>query len=885
MLLRTSICGVVSVLCATLCFGQAAPPPAGTTEAAARSSAASAEAKAVLTLGQRPGDEIVPLNCVAAITSLSIEKNVVTFKGMNRLSPSQEIRISRLNQATYLNGITLTVTSATPSSFSANFVHPDVSQTSDMGTALRTDCAIQPSLRSDQKVDVFHNNLNYYRRHLSADVGLFSFDSFFPMEQDAHFTSFTFNQPSYSWGNHGGWGVHKGSYEEMTFNGRGISQTRNLWCYKHAVGDVACGDYIYGFTDGGATAQSDEGFTMDTREGGESSAYFHGTAGEGAATGSTMLPVTFTSGQDTTTDGAFLLDITKGKVSGGISGPDAIVDGTSVHILPVKLAGEGSLPLSTGIGIIQTPLPVVAVANVPESIMLNVTLKSGAFKPGVACLAGGWYPEQVSVTAVESPEGGAQRVTVIHKNPNPTATSDPQNPSSLWQGGLCGNYLSLDRNLARDGFRTSYQVVGATDASHLAYVWNVNGSVRQNGLKVYAAPIPLKNLVRKNGVVTADFAVANAPYIYNRAPSVVISDSSDSNFNGAVSAPVYTDGQNRSLSWKQAGQDASSASATIDLPASSYRFHLYPGAEVLAPKTASGVSLEPNTVAWAPGDVVENPHNPSFIMHFRMSQVAQHTPPSGADSQAELWGFHGAGISANFRPSVWTNDNPCNLYMGCGGTLEPITWTIHRGPYSILHRVDSAPMNGGILFRIGCDSQGCDHPAPYTLFQMQNGSILYDPATSTVSTAKLAVGEAKFNKISLPSMPDGTYCLGVANHQIVPIKGQGSSCGAASTAVADAGARIAAGEANSKGSANCLSGYQCTASRGRLSVVVQAGTSGGKIARVNVQLAAGEICTATQNGGKAFYGIGSGGESQAGFDITSDVSVPGRVVVDYFCHE
>jgi hypothetical protein len=120
-------------------------------------------------------------------------------------------------------------------------------------------------------------------------------------------------------------------------------------------------------------------------------------------------------------------------------------------------------------------------------------------------------------------------------------------------------------------------------------------------------------------------------------------------------------------------------------------------------------------------------------MNYRMTQVAQHTPSSGADSNAEMWGFKGAGISNNFRPSTWINNNPCSLYVGCGGTLNPVIWTIHRGPYSVLHSIDSAPMNGGALFNIGCDPNGCDHPGPYELFHMQNSRILYDPSTSTVT--------------------------------------------------------------------------------------------------------------------------------------------------------
>lgn len=877
-------------------------------------------------------EEIVSLNCVALISTVTIHNNVVTFTGMNQLAAGQEVSISKLNQADYLNGATLKVSSATPTEFTARFHHADVARLNDGGTALRTDCVAEGTYRTGQRVAAFRDNVNYFRRHLSPDIQVSRYDQSRPVELDDHYASIIFNGQGHSWGNNGGWSVQKHRFEELTFNSRGIAQAHNVWCSKHAVGDIACGDYIYGFTDGGGTAQSDEGFTVDTREGGESDHYFHGTAGAGAARGVTHLPVVFSSGQEETTDGAYLLDISKGTVSGVVSGLDAIVEGTSAHAIPVQVSSPEKLTPSTGIGIIQTPLPIVAMANVPESISIDVALTRGSFRPGIACLAGGWYPEQVSITAVSPSDDRHERVTLVHRNPNPTSATDPHNPSSLWQGGPCGNYLSLDRNLARDDFRTSYFVVGATDPGHLAYVWNVNGSTRQNGIQLFAAPVKLIGLARKDGVVTAHFANANPPVIYSHAPKVMIAEANDTSFNGVVSAPDYANDLERTLTWKQSGPDAVAASATIDLPSESYGFHLYPGAEIIGPQTAHLVPLEPNSVAWEAGDSIENPHNPTFEMRFRSNLVTEHTPPSGSDNHGEIWELRGAGISANFRPSEWVNTNPCKLYMGCGGTLQPVTWMIHRGPYSILHRVDNAPMNGGILFRIGCDSLGCDHPSPYALFELQNGAITYDPRTSTVAapalkTGRLTVDDASVRRLSLAGAPkDGSDCVGVQNQMLVAgnsqpkdapclasitwKSGKGLTVEQAGTAshpiftivaepgyyiprldrrgeepavTTDTAASITVGPANSAGSVGCMSGYHCTAARGRIEMLAGRGTSPGKIARVNANLSTGQICTATQNGGTVFLGIGSSGEGSEGFDITSGVRITGKVVVDYLC--
>jgi hypothetical protein len=48
-------------------------------------------------------------------------------------------------------------------------------------------------------------------------------------------------------------------------------------------------------------------------------------------------------------------------------------------------------------------------------------------------------------------------------------------------------------------------------------------------------------------------------------------------------------------------------------------------------------------------------------------------------------------------------------------------------------------------------------------------------------------------------------------------------------------------------------------------------------------LRTGEICTAAQNGGLSFMGIGSGGESENGFDVTAGVMLHGTVTIDYSC--
>ncbi len=743
----------------------------------------------------------------------------------------------------------------------------------------------------------FHNTSTNYQNHAVSVVQRFTFDTFNPHDLIGYYNLYKFNTPGYNWGNAGGWSAQHGVSENGFFNTRGIGQMYVSNSVKHATGDFAV-QYIYSSTDGGATAQSDEGFTLDTREGGETDKWFHGTAGGGAAPGTTLLPVGYVAGpqsQETTTDGAFMLDITKGAISGVVTGSETPVEGTSVHVMPVS----ATLPPSTGIGIVDTVIPRIRVTTVPETITLtNVRLIRGSFVTGKACLAGGWYPEQVIVTKVGPASNGLQDVTVIHKNPN---GKDVNNPTSLWQGGVCGQYMSLDRNLARDGFRTSYEIVGATDSNHLAYVWNVKGSTKQNVIRVYEPPVILKNLSRSNGVVTATFAQGSASYLFNHAASVVIAGASNPSFNGTVHLPVYDDDVNHTLKWSQAGADATSSSASIDLPASYYGFHLYPGAEVLGPQVADGVPLEPNSVEWAPGDVIENPHNPSFTMGAISRHLVQHTLSNGTNSSGELWDFFGSGISANYYPSVWRNSNPCSFYIGCGGTLEPIRWHTYTGPYKELINIRSAPLNQGALITVGCDLRGCDHKSPYNLFQLQNGVMQYDPANGNFTVPRMTAGSfygdmegrVTTTQINLQDPTNRSHILTITNSNgriVIGSQSQGNEvvngmglpqnpAGSTLSGIATA----VPGPANDGGSVSCARGYTCTASRGRLTVIASAAAGVGTIASVKATLPSGMICTATQNGGSSFLGIGSGKESANGFDITASVAPHGTLTIDYGC--
>jgi hypothetical protein len=265
--------------------------------------------------------------------------------------------------------------------------------------------------------------------------------------------------PGLSLGNLGGWRVHKIDVGFFTISARGISQARSLIMQKHASGDTM-GTFDYVYSDGGSTALSDEaikGYAVDM---GETSGYFHGTVASTTGTGDTAPALAFVSGNDWTTDGAPLLDISKGTISGHITGPSAPLQGSAyLGTFPV----DNDLPLTTAWGICNDPIPWNHLVQTATPVTCRVSLKLGQFEPGgTVCVTGPNYPEQAPITDAGPVLDGTQTITLSLRNSNEAG-------ANILQGGLCGQYISFDANLALSGYRTSYYAFGAIDPHHLIF--------------------------------------------------------------------------------------------------------------------------------------------------------------------------------------------------------------------------------------------------------------------------------------------------------------------------------------------------------------------------------------------------------------------------------
>jgi hypothetical protein len=487
------------------------------------------------------------------------------------------------------------------------------------------------------------------------------------------------------------------------------------------VGDFAIW-YVYGYCDGGQPDYSGEGCTGYSQRSGQSSDYFHGTVGSGATTGMTSLPILYNAGittvnRNATTDGSYMLDISKGTISGHFAGPASFFGFGDVWSVPV----DNTLTPSTAYGAMGCELPEPNPILTPVSVTCNIVSiggsNAGGFVVGQPTIIGGDFPEQVNITAVGAISGGTQSVTFTYLHPH------GQSITSLWQGGPAGQFLSYDLNLSINGFRQIMHVYGAIDSSHLAMeAWRGTNAPTV----AYFAPVAFTSLVKSGTTLTGSFdgGHLHALYFYNKMANAVIAGCSDASLNGNISN-VVVDTVNYTITATQTAGGTGCPNATIQPPASYYSYHLFPGAEVRSPSLAApgNATLEPNYVAWAPGDTLEEPLHPFFsttdiwTTHTVNSTLDQNSSASGVNHT-----FIGSGIAGSYKPFTLDITTPCANYAGCGGVLAPVPFASFLGPNNGGVYMDTAPLNDSALVTVLCPAGGCGTAHRYKLFSLQNGT-------------------------------------------------------------------------------------------------------------------------------------------------------------------
>lgn len=304
----------------------------------------------------------------------------------------------------------------------------------------------------------------------------------------------------------GTWRVGIVKHDVVFANSRMIAQMNSGSLERHSVGD-GVPMYWYNVTDMGSIAGDDEGAqglaaqVIQTFCGTGSSStcpvpspedYFHGTVASTKGTGDIQPNLTYTRGVSTTEDGAFLLDITQGRHSGTLPDPPVAVPGSAYLNYYPNVTGT-TLPLTTAW--CTTTKAVTTEAN--GGTMPNGNLRDtyapykigctpqviGTASPPIiksttvpVCIVGAGneaYPEHAFVTDVQV-VSGVQEVTISLATPKPVG-------STIFQGGVCGQYLSFDASLSTTGQRTSYMVLGSLTGSDLIAGVNARGAFASPG--------------------------------------------------------------------------------------------------------------------------------------------------------------------------------------------------------------------------------------------------------------------------------------------------------------------------------------------------------------------------------------------------------------------
>jgi hypothetical protein len=129
-------------------------------------------------------------------------------------------------------------------------------------------------------------------------------------------------------------------------------------------------------------------------------------------------------------------------------------------------------------------------------------------------------------------------------------------------------------------------------------------------------------------------------------------------------------------------------------------FHLYPGAEVVNNTDQHfACTLEQNGVAWANGDLVENPHYPIWGGQTLWITRTQQTPNA---SSTGMGGFHldlnGTGIGGGVTAIQVRSNNPSTMYAADSGPLAAPAGIELLGFYSDGLFMSNAPQSGAAVY-------------------------------------------------------------------------------------------------------------------------------------------------------------------------------------------
>ena len=517
-----------------------------------------------------------------------------------------------------------------------------------------------------------------------------------------------------------------------TYNTQGqhVQLGNTVYCYS--VGDcLAGGQFIT--SSGGYRDEADEGTHPYDLQVAEDSRVFQGTCGSGCATGATSLVISQTANPGTQGDGRFLMDKNAAKVistgslvsAGGDLFQTALFSGTS---FPVSVFLVTAQAAASQAGNLQPGTVTLPIATSGLASGFSTSTAALPATTGVACVA------DPTSTGVFPNFETANYTTVDATHLKLTLNKVHSSGAVIAVSGLCG--YGLEQTVDTTGqVRQVFPVVGSLSGTELYYAGALTGVVGYssavNTSGYLNTSTAITSVVRNGNVVTLT-AAGSFPYDLNGL-SLTVSGVADTSYNGTFA--VTTTGGN-TLSYVNTGANSSSTGGNVGILTGG--FNLYPMAEVLSvanPATAQvdgTMTLAPNTVAWAAGDAVEEPHYHQQLVSPDTEVVTQYVPrPIQYSSSGKSYnGQNGPGL----RGWQVTNSTAASNYLGAGGTHQPPDDAyVSAGVWNNTFEVDAGEQ---AVLRVHCNLRTCSRwDSAYSLFALDShigqDFVTYDPNSDT----------------------------------------------------------------------------------------------------------------------------------------------------------
>jgi len=564
--------------------------------------------------------------------------------------------------------------------------------------------------------------------------------------------------------------------------GQHVQLGNQVYCY--GVGDCLAGSQTI-VSSGGYRDSADEGAHPYDLVVEEDARVFEGACTGGCSTGSTSLTVTASANAGTQGDGRFLIDVNPAKTisTGYISGGGltifgtATFSGTSFPVSVFLATAQAATSQANNIAPGTVTLPIETSGEPSGFATSTAALPATS---GVACVAdvggGGTIPPDFEMANYTVVDGSHLQLTL-----NKTHASG----AAVAVGGLCG--YGLEQKVDTDnGIRQVFPVVGSTSATGLYYsdagvtlVGN-RGAGSTSGYLNFSAAVA--SISRAGNVVTLTTA-GPLPNDVNGL-TLTVSGVADPSYNGSFA--VTTTGSN-SLTYTSSGANSTSSGGAVSFVNGAYA--LYPMAEVLSvfdPATAlvdGSFTLAPNTVAWAAGDAVEQPHYYRQSTFADSELITQYMPRRIGDANAGK--IYGGRVGPGVTGWQIVNAAPAGSYLGSGGVYSP-----PDNAYGISGEwANDFNMIAGdnAVLKVHCKALGCNRwDSAYSLFDMDSAvgedTLNYAPQNNT-ATLNLAGATYTFAPSGFTA---GTINVGTLNATTIT----GGLSGAAITSGTVSAARL-----------------------------------------------------------------------------------------------